>query len=128
MPARPHPTPPIWLAVLVGVLAVVPFAVLGDLVGASDRATVTLQVAVVIVSLIAVLLWWALHRSFGAVAARVGILGFAFFGFIAMTLASRMAAFPDRVFALPFLYPLWLAVVLFAGSVLADRLTRRRAG
>lgn len=127
MPAGPHPAPPIWLVALAGVLAVVPFAVLGDLVGASDRATVTLQVAVTIVSLIAVLLWRALHRSFGPVAARVGVLGLAFFGFVAMTLVSRMAAFPDHVFALPFLYPVWLAVVLLVSSALSDRLARRRA-
>lgn len=126
MPARPHPTPPIWLAVLVAVLAVVPFAVLGDLVGASDRASRTLQVGVVIVTLIGVLLWRALHRTFGPVAARVGVFGIAFFGFVAMTLVSRMAAFPDHVFALPFLYPVWIAVVLLAGSALSDRLAARR--
>lgn len=126
MPAGPHPAPPIWLVVLAGVLAVLPFTVLGDLVGASDRASLTLQVAVVIVSLIAVLLWRALHRAFGPAAAQVGIVGIAFFGFVAMTLVSRMAAFPDRVFALPFLFPLWLAVVLFAGSALTLRRSRRR--
>lgn len=109
-------------------LSVLPFAVLGDLVGASGRATVALQVGVVIVSLIAVLLWWALHRSFGAVAARVGIVGIAFFSFVAMTLVSRMAAFPDRVFALPFLFPVWLAAVLFVASALTERAARRRLG
>lgn len=109
-------------------LSVLPFAVLGDLVGASGRATVALQVGVVIVSLIAVLLWRALHRSFGAVAARVGIVGIAFFSFVAMTLVSRMAAFPDRVFALPFLFPVWLAAVLFVASALTERSARRRLG
>ncbi|QFG68685.1 hypothetical protein [Ornithinimicrobium pratense] len=128
MPAGPHPTPPSWLVVLAGALAVVPFAVLGDLVEASDRATVTLRVGVVIVSLIAVLLWRALHRSFGSVAARVGIVGLAFFGFVAMTLLSRMAAFPDRVFALPFLFPVWLAALLFVATALTERSARRRLG
>ena len=127
MSAGPHPAPPLWLVALVGVLAIVPFALLGDLVGASDRATRTLQVAVVIVTLIAVLLWRALHRSFGPAAARAGIVGIAFAGFAAMTLVSRMAAFPDAVFALPFLFPLWLAAVLFAGSALTARVSRRRA-
>ena len=30
------------------------------------------------------------------------------------------------VFALPFLFPLWLAVVLFAGSALTARVSQRR--
>lgn len=128
MPARPHPTPPLWLVVLVAVLAVAPFAVLGDLVGATDRATRTLQVGVVVVTVLGVLLWRALHRSFGPVAGRVGAFGIAFGGFAAMTLVSRMAAFPEHVFALPFLFPVWIAVVLLAGSALVDRLARRRRG
>jgi hypothetical protein len=128
MPAGPHPAPPFWLVVLAGVLAVVPFLVLGDLAGASDRASVTLQVGVLLVTLVALLLWRALHRTFGPAAARVGIVVIAFFGFVAMTLVSRMAAFPDAVFALPFLYPVWLAVVLFVSSALTDRRARGRAG
>lgn len=124
VPARPHPAPPIWLVALAAVLAVAPFMVLGDLVGASERATLTLQIAVPLVTVVAVLLWRALHRSFGPAAARVGIVALAFFGFVAMTLVSRMAAFPDAVFALPFLYPVWLAVVLLAGSALSDRRAR----
>lgn len=128
MPAGPHPAPALWLVALAGVLAVVPFLVLGDLAGASDRATVTLQVGVLVVTSVALLLWRALHRTFGPAAARVGIVAIAFFGFVAMTLVSRMAAFPDAVFALPFLYPVWLAVVLFVGSAVNDRRARGRAG
>lgn len=126
MPAAPQ-TPPAWLVVLAAVVALAPFMVLGDLVGASARAIVTLRVGVVIVSIIAVLLWRALHRSFGPVAARVGIVAIAFFGFVAITLVSRMAAFPDPVFALPFLFPVWLAAVLFVASAVTDR-SRHRLG
>lgn len=121
MPAAPPQTPPAWLVVLAAVVAVAPFMVLGDLVGASARAIVTLRVGVVIVSIIAVLLWRALHRSFGPVAARVGIVAIAFFGFVAITLVSQMAAFPESVFALPFLFPVWLAAVLFVASALTER-------
>ena len=107
--------------ILVGVLALAPFAVLGDLVGASDRATLFLRAGTGIITVLAVLFWRAMYGTYGPDAARVGILGAAFAGFVATTLISRMASFPDAVFGLPFLFPVWLALLLFAGSALTDR-------
>lgn len=127
MSERPHPVPALWLAASAGVLALTPFVFLGDLVGASARASLFLQVATLVVTLLAVGFWRALHRTYGPAAAQVGILGIGFAGFVAMTLVSRMAAFPDPVFALPFLFPLWLAVILFLASALTLRLGRASA-
>lgn len=122
-----HPSPPLWLLLVLIVLAVLPFAFLGGLVGASDRAQTFLTVATAIFSTLAVLFWRALHVTFGPTAAQVGIAGIAFAAFIAMVVVSRMAGFPDDVFALPFLFPVWLAVLLALGSRLVRGRARRPA-
>lgn len=122
---RRHPTPPLWLVLLLAVLAGLPFFFLGDWVGASERASTFLRAATVGFTVLAVTMWRQVHADFGPNAAQVSTLAIAFAGFIAMVLVSRMAAFPDPVFALPFLFPVWLAALLLLGSRLTVARTDR---
>lgn len=39
-----------------------------------------------------------------------------------------MASFPEHLFALPFLFPAWLALVLWVGSTLTLRAARVTGG